>query len=419
MKIAIIGSGISGLSTAWLLNKNGHDISVFEQNSYIGGHSNTVQIEGHPPIDTGFIVFNNQTYPNLIALFDLLGVESTQTDMSFGVSLDQGRLEYSSHAMFGQKKNLVNPKFYKMLSDILQFYKHAPDIIEADTDLSLGAYLEQNRYSTYFIDNHILPMGAAIWSMSKEDMFDYPVQTFVRFFVNHGLLQVKNRPKWRSVHGGSREYVSKLTADFKDKIMLNCKIDTIKRNNDHIVINNQKFNHVILATHSDQALSLLSDPSTEETDVLSNIPYSTNTAYLHTDERLMPKNKKCWSSWNYLSSQNGQVELSYWMNTLQQHIENNKNYFVTLNPLIPPRDETILYQTTYHHPVYVASSVKAQKRIKRLQGYKNTWYCGAWCGYGFHEDGLTSGLYVAEKLANIKRPWGNVEEKSVSAVNTI
>lgn len=419
MKIAIIGSGISGLAAAWLLHENGHDIRVYEQNNYIGGHSNTVQIDEHPPIDTGFIVYNDHTYPNLIALFDLLDVQSTPTDMSFGISVEEGRLEYSSKSLFGQKQNFFRLKFYRMLKDILRFYKESPGVLTQDTDITLGTYLKENGYSKSFIEDHILPMGAAIWSMSKEDMFDYPLKTFVQFFSNHGLLQVKDRPQWRTVKGGSREYVSKLTQGFQNRILLNTKVERLNRTDKYVTVNGESYDHVILATHSDQALNLLPAASDLEKSVLGHLPYSTNTAYLHTDKNLMPKRQSCWSAWNYLASENNQVSLSYWMNILQQDIGNEQNYFVTLNPSEPPATDTILYETTYHHPIFTKECVDAQARIKELQGYKNTWFCGAWCGYGFHEDGLTSGLHVAEKITGVTRPWGQVAEKSSAAIHTI
>ena len=417
MKIAIIGGGIAGNSAAWLLSQ-AHDIRLFEAGGKLGGHSNTVQIDGHPAIDTGFIVYNEATYPNLIALFDHLGVETVKTDMSFAASISNGHVEYSGDRMFGQWSNVFKPSHYKMILDILRFYKESPALLEsADADLSLGEYLEAKRYSKAFIDLHILPMAAAIWSTGSSDVREFPAKSFIRFFVNHGLMQIRNRPQWYTVKGGSRNYVEKLSAGFKDKIKLGTAVRSVKREGDGVMIVDDKgeihnFDEVVIAAHSDQALAMLEGPSDQEREVLSCFPYAKNVAYLHTDSSLMPKRKSIWSSWNYLStSADGEVSLSYWMNLLQPFIGQSQDYFVTLNPKTPPQEDKILDVCEYAHPQFTMDALKGWERIKDIQGKNKVWFCGAWCGYGFHEDGISSGLAVAEELGGVKRPW-DVKDKS-------
>jgi len=428
MKIGIIGTGITGNSAAWLLHKH-HDITVFEANDYIGGHSNTVSGETHEDVDTGFIVYNEWTYPNLIALFAHLGVETTLTDMSFAASLRGGQVEYSGDAIFGQFKNFFRPNHYRMLLDILRFYKNAPALLETeDKDISLGEYLKRENYSTAFIQDHILPMAAAIWSTGADDVRNFPAASFIRFFVNHGLLLIKNRPQWHTVKGGSKRYVEKLTAGFKDKILLNNPAVSIKRTKDHVEITDAKnkthtFDHIIIATHSDQALKMLADASNEETEVLSAFPYAPNKAYLHTDASLMPKSKKIWSSWNYLTTnEDSSVCLTYWMNKLQPFLPADRDLFVTLNPPKgqEPAADTILKTIDYDHPQYTMDALNGWDKIKTIQRVNRTWFCGAWCGYGFHEDGISAGLAVAEELSGqetpIRRPWP-IKDKSPAGEN--
>lgn len=423
MKIAVVGTGISGLSAAWLLN-NKHEITVYEQNDYIGGHSNTVEQAPHPAVDTGFIVYNEWTYPNLIALFDHLDVETIPTDMSFAVSIDQGRLEYSGDSLFAQKSNFFKPSYYKMLLDIVRFYKTSPEVLESSVNLSLGEYLKSEKYSQTFINDHLLPMGAAIWSMSAEDTARFPAKSFVRFFQNHGLLLLKDRPQWHTVNGGSREYVKKLIRSFEDKILLNTGVKSIQRHAGYVEVTDttgktEKYDHVVLASHSDQSLSMLSDASEDEKLILSSFPYTKNIAYLHQDETLMPKRKSAWASWNYLSSTGeGKVCVSYWMNKLQSFLPEDTNYFVTLNSPKPPEKEKIVRAIEYTHPQYTMDAINGWNKIHQIQGTNRTWFCGAWCGFGFHEDGLSSGLAVAEKLGDIKRPW-SVKDKSPAGQNAI
>lgn len=422
MKIAIIGTGISGLGAAWLLHRN-HDIHIFERNDYIGGHANTIRSPSNPPfhpdIDTGFIVYNEETYPNFIALLDHIHVERTKTDMSFAVSMDGGRMEYSGDHLFAQKSNLIRPQFHRMWMDILRFYRQAPHILDQDYQGSLNEYLRDNHYSDIFINAHILPMAAAIWSTGSETVGDFPAQSFVRFFINHGLFRLINRPQWWTIQGGSQKYVEALSRPFRSSIRLNAPVKSITRHKDHVLVDGEKFDHVILACHSDQSLDLLSDASKDETSILSSFPYAPNIAYLHSDETFMPRRKKTWSSWNYLShADNGDTNklcLTYWMNKLQPFIGTDQNYFVTLNPPAPPAADKTHKIINYAHPQFTDAARRSWGNIGTIQGINRTWFCGAWCGYGFHEDGLTSGLTIAESLdPSCRRPW-SIQEKSPAA----
>ena len=385
--IAVIGSGISGLSAAWLLSKN-HKVTLYEKDDRLGGHSNTVQIGDHP-IDTGFIVFNNRNYPNLIAFFDEIGVRSCDSDMSFSVSINQGQWEYSGTSLaglFAQKRNIFRPNFIQMLLDIRRFYKEAPDIRldPHSRHLSLGEYLEHGEYSKAFINNHLIPMGAAIWSTPAREMLDYPAETFIRFCENHGLLQVKDRPQWRTVVGGSRSYVQKVEAKIgSENILLNNVVTKISPTRDGVFVecrngHIQKYDDVVIATHADQALSMLEDPSPQYVKLLGAFPYEKNLAVLHTDENYLPKRKKAWASWNYLADETAGEEgqklcVSYWMNSLQ-HIKSDKNYIVTLNPNEPPREGTVLRSFPYDHPVFDSQSIAAQHMLWNLQGKNNLWF---------------------------------------------
>jgi predicted NAD/FAD-binding protein len=419
-KIAIVGSGISGLSCAWLLNKT-HDVNLFEKDDRLGGHSNTVSFELDDKtvdVDTGFIVFNPVNYPNLVKLFELLDVDNCETDMSFAVSINRGQLEYSGTSLNGllaQRANLLKPSFWKMISDLLRFYKesdqmlHEPDLNE----ISLGELLQKHGYGKQFIYNHLLPMGAAIWSTPVDQMLQYPAGSFLRFCKNHGLVQLKERPQWRTVVGGSKNYVKKIAAELEGKIQLNSRIHRIIRTPQQVIIedhhgNRQYFDDVVLACHSDQALALLDNPSAEEKELLEQFPYQRNIAYLHMDESMMPQRKAAWSSWNYLSEgardQSQQVSVTYWMNMLQP-INTETPLFVSLNPVREPEKGSIIRTFFYDHPTFGKTSFAAQQRLWELQGRQRTWFCGAYFGYGFHEDGLQSGLAVAEQLGGIPRPW--------------
>ncbi|HSO42997.1 MAG TPA: FAD-dependent oxidoreductase [Rhodospirillales bacterium] len=414
LDVAVIGTGVAGLSAAWLLSK-AHNVSVYEQDGRVGGHSNTVFVPGLGraiAVDTGFIVYNELNYPNLTALFAHLGVETQESEMSFGASLDGGSLEYSGSnlvGLFGQRRNLVRPRFWRMLRDILRFYRKAPAILaESSAPLSLGAYLEREHYSDAFIDDHLLPMAAAIWSTDAATMRDHPAQAFVRFCLNHGLMRVTGRPQWRTVTGGSQAYVKRLTASFGDRITVNARVSAVNRTPAGVIINDAngaitRFDHVVVAAHADQALAMLADPSDDERRLLGAFHYSRNTAILHRDEALMPKRKGVWSSWNYIGGTD-QVCVTYWMNRLQ-NLDPRVPLFVTLNPTQPPARGKILRSFQYDHPMYDAAALEAQGRLDRLQGRRNTWYCGSYFGAGFHEDALSSGLAAAELLGGVTRPW--------------
>ncbi|WP_414728128.1 NAD(P)/FAD-dependent oxidoreductase [Zhongshania aliphaticivorans] len=419
LKIAVIGSGISGLSSAWLLSKH-HQVTLFEQDSRLGGHTNTVDIQtsaGTIAVDTGFIVFNEHCYPNLVALFKYLDIPYQGTDMSFGVSLDQGRLEYSGSnsiaTMFAQKRNVFRPRFWGMIQDLLRFYKQSAGWLQTlPDDLSLGELLRQEKFGPGFCEDHLLPMSAAIWSTPTEKMLAYPAKAFLRFCDNHGLLQVNERPQWQTVTGGSREYVKRLSADFAEGIRLNCAIKKVHRFNDHVILVDQngeshRFDHVVMAGHADQSLAMLDEPSSAEQSLLGAFSYEENEAVLHRDENLMPKRHQVWSSWNYLadtSQSTNKVSVSYWMNLLQ-HLPCQESVLLTLNPLTEPRRDRVYRRFSYQHPVFNEAALQAQHKLWSLQGQQRTWYCGSYFGYGFHEDGIQSGLAVAEQLGNTIRPW--------------
>ena len=416
-KIAVIGSGISGLSAAWLLSQN-HDVTLFEKDDRLGGHSNTVDVGGQQ-IDTGFIVYNTVNYPNLVAFFDHLDIPTQSTEMSFSVSLDSGTLEYagtSLSSMFAQKSNLYKPAYWGMIRDILKFYREAPALLESTEKeaWTLRDYLDAGHYGRAFIDHHLLPMGAAIWSTPASDMLDYPAASFVRFCKNHGLLQLSDRPEWRTVTGGSRRYVNRIAKVLGDRVRLNSGVAKIHTGKHGVTVECrdgylQQFDDVVIATHADQALAMLADPSPAHKKLLGAFSYEKNLAVLHTDPALMPKRRKAWASWNYIGTQkevSGEHQLcvTYWMNRLQG-LKAARDYFVTLNPVTSPKDGTVLRSFPYDHPLFDSAAIAAQKMLWYLQGQKNLWFCGSYFGYGFHEDGLQAGLAVAEALGSAKRPW--------------
>ncbi|MCG8492405.1 MAG: FAD-dependent oxidoreductase [Sneathiellales bacterium] len=422
MKIAVIGSGISGLSAAWLLSKN-HDVDLFEKDHRLGGHANTQIVtldHKEVAVDTGFIVYNNHTYPNLTALFDLLKIETSPTTMSFAVSSQKGAQEYAGSglaALFARRLNLINPVFLKMLRDIRRFYAHARLDAQKEhySEYSLGQYLIENNYSAVFKDDHLLPMGAAIWSMPMDQMLAFPFKSFVQFCDNHGLLQLRDRPQWRTVVGGSKQYVDRVAREISGRIFMNATIDSISRKPGSVILQmregiDRKYDHIVFACHSDQALRLLKagaeGPTEQEEDILSAIRYQKNLAILHRDESLMPKRRKVWSAWNYIKGNSDNVAqcVSYWMNALQP-LPTEKDLFITLNPVHQPREGDILRSYVYAHPVFDEGTEQAKQKIWSLQGHKRTWFCGAYMGHGFHEDGLQAGLEVAERLGGLKRPW--------------
>ncbi len=417
MKIAIIGSGISGLSSALLLSQK-HNITLFESNNRFGGHANTVEIklkENVIPVDTGFIVYNKLNYPNLIAFFDFLKVETIDSDMSFAVSARDGQLEYSGSmkGIFAQKKNFFNLKFYRMLKDIIIFfifgYKYAFQFKESE---SLGEYVKRCNFSKEFINDHLIPMSSAIWSCPEKEILNFPAKTLLTFFKNHQLINFIFRPKWRTVKGGSKQYVNKviekLSSDAKNRLILNSKIKSVYCKNDKIEINFEEsteiFDKVIMATHPDQTIKLIKNLDEQSTDILRKFKYQKNIVYLHSDSSLMPKNKKTWSSWNYISSKSEEKSsLTYWMNLLQK-INNSLNVFVSLNPYITPIKSLTYKKIIYEHPIFNTQTNEAQKKMTEIQGKNNIFYAGAWLRYGFHEDGIMSAVNISS-LLNIKIPW--------------
>lgn len=413
MKIAVVGSGIAGNVAAYQLHRE-HDITVFEADSRIGGHSNTVDVEIRGQsyaVDTGFIVYNNHTYPQFSRLLDELGVASQPSEMSFSVRCELSGLEYngaSLNALFAQRRNLLRPRFYRMLLDILRFNREATRVLNLDDEqLTLDEFLQRGRYSAEFIRHYIMPMGAAIWSASPAGMGGVPVGFFVRFFHNHGLLSVSDRPTWRVIQGGSRNYVRRLVAGFADRIHLDAPVQWIRRQPGHVELKArgaevQKFDRVILACHSDQALALLRDPSDAERAILGAVAYQRNEAVLHTDSRLMPKRKLAWAAWNYHllrdeAANDGKVSLSYNMNILQG-IQSPVDFLVTLNHRDAIDPDHIIAAFDYEHPVFDQAAVAAQQRHREVNGARNTYYCGAWWRNGFHEDGVVSALQAVEHL---------------------
>jgi predicted NAD/FAD-binding protein len=409
---AIIGSGISGLTAAYLLSKK-HKVTVFEKNGHIGGHTATVDIEksGKPfAIDTGFIVFNDKTYPNFLALLADIGIGKQATQMSFAVHNCQTGLEYNGHnlnTLFAQRRNIFNPKFWMLVKDILRFNKSCKRLFE-DQDYqegySLGEFLGDNNFSEFFAEHYILPMGAAIWSSSLTQMETFELRFFVQFFHNHGLLNIADRPQWYVIPNGSRSYLAPLCQPFKDDILLNAKISGVSRNENCAQLqfadgSSQDFDEVILACHSDQALALLNDATENEKKVLSAMPYSTNSVVLHTDKTLLPKRKKAWASWNYqLSSDRSQAaSVTYNMNILQG-IQSEDTFCVTLNQKEAINPGSILREFTYHHPIFSSESIKAQKQRSLICGVQHTHFAGAYWHNGFHEDGVRSGVEVAKRF---------------------
>ncbi len=415
-KIAVIGSGISGSSAAWAL-RDVADVTLFEAEARAGGHTATVDIDydGKPiAVDTGFIVYNELNYPDLTNLFAHVGVPTHASDMGFSLSLDDGRLEWSGQnfaTLFAQKRNAVSPSFLWMLREVLRFNK----LCVADRDagrlagLTIGGYLEKRRFSTTFRDNYLVPMAAAIWSTPRVEMLSFPAATFVTFFENHRLIH-SDRPVWRTVTGGARTYLDMLLAPLGERVRLVAPVETILRDQSSVSVKvvgsePERFDDVIVAAHSDQALKLLGDASPLERSILSAVRYRDNRVVLHRDPRLMPRRKKVWSAWNYMRRSGGEseVSVSYWMNCLQG-IDADCPLFVSLNPTIEPRKDLVFGEWSYAHPQFDAAALSAQMRLGEVQGMRHTWFAGAWTGYGFHEDGLRSGLDAAEALGATV-PW--------------
>ncbi len=419
MKIAIIGTGIAGNVAAYHLARE-HEITVFEADNRIGGHTNTVEVEQgrqNYAIDTGFIVFNGRTYPNFIHLLDELGVAWQDSDMGFSVQHEQTGLEYSGstlNGLFAQRSNLFRPSFYRMIREILRFNREAPRLLQSNApQISLGDYLDNEKYSREFIDHFIIPMGAAIWSAKPDVMARMPAAFFIRFFQNHGMLSVNDRPVWRVIKGGSNCYVEKLVAGHRDRIRLNAPVEFIRRFPGHVDVKVlgqeiESFDHVFMACHGDQALSLLADPSMSEEQVLGAFKYQPNEAILHTDKSLMPKRRRAWAAWNYHIPAYSQerVAVTYNMNILQG-IKAPETFCVTLNHSLAIRPEKVIDRIQYSHPVFTPESIQAQHRHAEINGAYRTYYCGAYWRNGFHEDGVVSALaaleHFKEHLQNEKR----------------
>tara|TARA_Y100000590_G_C15599672_1_gene969507 strand:+ start:73 stop:1314 length:1242 start_codon:yes stop_codon:yes gene_type:complete len=413
MKIAVIGSGISGLGAAYLLSKK-HKVDLFEKDDHFGGHAYTVEIPTKNSkkilsMDIGFIVFNKINYPNLLKLFNLLEVPYEESNMSFSVSVKNSNVEYCGSGLsglFSNKYNILNFNFIKMIKEIIYFYKYAEKINEKQYEnITLGEFLKLRRMSKYFINFHIIPMVAAIWSMPLDLIEKMPLSLFLNFFKNHGLFKIKNRPQWYTVTGRSKIYVSKILKKISGEYYKNYEIKKVFRNPNSVRLyygsSNEYFDydHVIFACHADDSLKLIENPTENEIKILKSFQYKKNIAVLHNDEILMPKNKKAWSSWNSIMDIHDLNKncVTYWLNKLQ-NLNSNDNYFLTLNPIIPIDEKKVMKVVEFTHPFYDIKTIKAQRYLSEIQGINNSWFCGSYFGYGFHEDGLKSAITIAAKL---------------------
>ena len=410
MKIAVVGSGISGLSAAYYLSKN-HHVDLFEKEDHFGGHSHTIDLNfGSKKIsvDIGFIVFNFKTYPNLINFFKENKVDIEKSDMSFSVSVENTNFEYCGkglNGIFSNKSNLLNPKFLRMFFDIIKFYKKCDEIKNFNENITLGKYLIKNKISQEFIDYHLIPMVSAIWSMPPYEANKMPLKFFLKFFQNHGLFKLKNRPQWYTVTNRSRAYVQKIITQISGEYFKNYTIKKIISKNSGVDLyyggENEFFNYnkVILATHADDALSIIENPSVDEKKILSNFSYKENFAYIHTDEKVMPKNKNAWSSWNSLMNKNNVAKnsITYWLNLLQ-NLKCEENIFLTLNPYFEIDNSKILKKVRFTHPYFDQSALDHQSKLKNLQNKRNIFFCGSYFGYGFHEDGIKSSLEMLKNF---------------------
>ncbi len=434
MRIAVIGAGIAGNAAAWALaTGSSHEIVLYEKEKRLGGHSATVDVDHDGvriAVDTGFIVYNELNYPNLTALFAHLGVETETSDMGFAVSSRGGSLEWAGRStgmlngLFARRRNLVSPAHLNMVREMFRFNKAALDDRAAGrlTSESIGAYLERGGYSRRFREEYLVPMGAAIWSMPPRSLLEFPADRFIAFFDNHRLLHW-NRPVWRTVTGGSRTYVEKMTAPFRDRIRAGVGVTEVIRHDLGVTVTDttghrERFDQVIIAAHADQALSMLADADDRERAVLAGIPYRDNDVWLHRDPSLMPKRRAAWAAWNVLQGDPGkegadEITLTYWMNALQ-NIDPRYPLFVTLNPPRPPRPELTFGRYCYAHPQFRQGAAAAQKALPAIQGQNRVWFCGAWTGYGFHEDGLNSGLAAAEALGAVV-PWRVAKRRFATA----
>lgn len=419
-RVAVVGAGAAGLSAAWLLSQS-CEVSVYEQEPRLGGHAHTAFVNNGASqleIDTGFIVYNEVNYPNLVAWFDAMSVETENSDMSFAVSRDSGAFEYAGGPALGllaQPSIILKARFWRMIKDLLRFYKEAPQNIPHDSTQSLGEYLRAGGYSRSFIDDHLMPFGAAVWSTSRNNMLDYPAAAFIRFCDNHGLLKISGRPQWRTVTGGSHRYVQAAKAGVETnggRFHTGSAVVAIERHGQGVTLtlsdgSTADADACLIATHADTALRLLNDPDAQETNLLGAFAYDTNCAVLHTDKRVMPKRRNAWCSWNYVEQENddkARVSVSYWMNKLQ-NLKTDNDYFVSLNPGISPDPDKVVRASDYEHPIFNAHTWQSQQSLWALQGVRRTWFCGSYFGAGFHEDAVQAGFAAAESIAGRSRPW--------------
>jgi len=415
MRIAIIGSGISGLGSAYALHHAGHDITLYEKNDRLGGHSRTIEIRGDDneniPVDTGFIVFNYRNYPHLTALFDHLGVAVEKSDMSFGVDIHNGWLQYSSKNIFRRIPNLVRPQYWKMLFDVMKFNKNARKYLDKDTSITIRQCLDELKMGKWFQDYYLQAMGAAIWSCPLNKIEQFPAKTFIRFFENHGLLTINDHPQWYTVCGGSHEYIKKIIENFEDKIKLSSPVTGVQYKDNQVIVaapnSEETFDHVIFACHADQAINMINSPTVEQRNALDSFSYQQNKIVVHRDLDFMPSDKSCWASWVYLTEnkedKNDTVSLSYWMNNLQ-NLKIKEDVIITLNPEKMPKENLIDDVHYFDHPVFNRVAIEAQDKINAMQGQNNLWFVGAYQRYGFHEDGIFSAANVLEKM-DVKIPW--------------
>ena len=419
MKIGVIGSGVSGLVSALTLQEK-FEVSLFEKNSKLGGHSNTVTIEQENKkysVETGFIVLNDKNYPIFTSLLKHLNIGVNNSSMSFSVSVDKGQFEYSSSyiGLLGQTKNIIDPKYWGMLRDINYFYTNAlKDVKDCPDNETLGQFLKRFNYSNKFIDYHLVPMTASIWSCPTKSILNFPIKSLLVFFENHKLLNIYNRPKWSTVNKGSREYVKKIQSLLKGEIYTNTKVNKISKSKEGIRVHYQEgiktFDKVILACHADQSSEILIENFSEEANLLKDFKYQKNTSILHSDINFMPKRKSVWSSWNYITEtgNSGNLSITYWMNELQG-INSPKPILLSLNPKILPNPDLIYGQYSYSHPILDNNAINIQKKLSSIQGKNNLWFCGAWTGFGFHEDGVKSAVEIANSH-NIHLPWFQSKE---------
>ena len=416
--IAVIGGGISGLSAAWHISKN-MNVVLFEESNRLGGHANTIEIKKNQtkvPLDIGFMVYNETNYPNLTNFFKILRVSTSDANMSFTFSDYEKNYEYSGSGLkgyFGQYKNIFNPQHLQLFNNIRKFYSKAEKVIpKYAPETSLGKFLESEGFPHYFVDNHILPMSAAIWSNGPKNMLDYPVHDFVSFFSNHGLLKYSNRPQWKSIKGGSQEYIKKIIKTSSFRTITNSQVIRIEKSNKGYNLITSKndsyyFDILIFACPADKAKKIIGETDLELSSILEKFKYQKNTAILHNDIRQMPINRKLWSSWNYIrknKSMENNLSVTYWLNNIQ-HVQSKENFFLTLNPCDYIDNQHIYKSTSFYHPIFNTNNKNLKSKIINRQGNKNIWVCGSYLGYGFHEDGIQSGLNVAEAINKNKRPW--------------